>query len=434
MAATEDRIPLALPAPRLLVVEDSPSDQLIYRKTLKNFEVEFTNSGESALAKLQTEHYDLMILDYHLPFMSGEEVLNHVRDTPGLDIPIIVVTGLGSASVAVDLLKRGAFDYVTKDELHTPRIAAAVSASLERHRIDKARQIAEAELRRRKDELESALRRLQEAQAQLVQSEKMASLGQLVAGVAHEINNPLAYVSNNLAVLDRDVRSLAELIKAYRIHLGENVPESIRETEERIDINYTTENLDRLLSSSKNGLKRVREIVAGLRDFSRLDEAEIKQIDPNESIKVTVEMIRYHVKHKGLTLRLELEELPPTYCYPGKLNQVFLNLLMNAVQAIDIDTGVITITSHADYDRKEIQFEVRDNGPGVPEKLQSKIFDPFFTTKPQGVGTGLGLWITYNIIKEHHGRIELDSVQGNGACFRVVIPMRDEVNVAIVKK
>ncbi len=415
-----------VPAPRLLVVEDSPTDQVIYRRTLRDFQVEFASSGESALTRLASEPFDLMILDYHLPRMNGEEVLSEVRDKLGLDLPIIIVTGLGSASVAVGLLKQGAFDYLTKDELHTPRVAAAVHSSLERHRLDRARIAAEAELRRRKDELETALRQLQEAQAQLVQSEKMASLGQLVAGVAHEINNPLAYVSNNLAVLDRDVRSLAELMTQYRNHLGDHLPAEIVELEERIDINYTMENLERLLSSSKQGLKRVREIVAGLRDFSRLDEAERKQIDPNEAILVTVEMVRYHVKQKGITLKLELGELPHSWCYPGKLNQVFLNLLMNAIQAVNQD-GTITIRTSLNQIQKELQFEITDDGPGIPESIRGKIYDPFFTTKPQGVGTGLGLWISYNIIvNEHEGRIEVDSALGVGTTFRVIIPIKDQ--------
>ena len=149
--------------------------------------------------------------------------------------------------------------------------------------------------------MQGALRKLQEAQAQLIQSEKMASLGQLVAGVAHEINNPLSYVTNNLAVLDRDVRQIAALMTAYRTHFGDAVPASIREVEERVDLEYTLNNLDRVLQSTRQGLQRVGEIVAGLRDFSRLDEATNKQVDPNDAVRVTVEMVRFHVRQKGST-------------------------------------------------------------------------------------------------------------------------------------
>ena len=165
--------------------------------------------------------------------------------------------------MAVDLLKQGAYDYVTKDDLHTPRVAAAVRRALDRHWLDRARRKAEDELRRRKDELETALRQLQEAQAHLVQSEKMASLGQLVAGVAHEINNPLAYVSNNIAVLDRDVRQVAAIMADYRAHCGADIPEALREAEERVDLPYTLENLDRLLQQLPAGAR------AGPRDRRR---------------------------------------------------------------------------------------------------------------------------------------------------------------------
>lgn len=409
--------------PRLLVVEDSPSDQLIYRHTLRDFDLSFADSGETGLQRLATESFDLVILDYQLPRMNGGEVLNSIRASLKLDIPVVVVTGGGSESVAVDLLKRGAYDYVTKDDLHTPRVAASVHASLKRHWLEIARHRAEEQLRVRNEELEVALRKLQEAQAQLVQSEKMASLGQLVAGVAHEINNPLSYVWNNLAVLDRDVRELAELMRLYRRECGTELPDSIREAETRIDIDYTLSNLDRLLSSSKQGLKRLREIVSGLRDFSRLDEAERKRIDPNDAVHSTIEMVRYQVRLKEITLETCLQELPPIWCYAGKLNQVLLNLLMNAIHAVE-PGGKIRVVSEPSADRSEVRFIVQDDGPGIPAAIRGKIYDPFFTTKPQGVGTGLGLWITYNIVKEHEGRIDLDTEVGRGTRFTVTLPVR----------
>ena len=218
-------IETATHAPRILIVEDSRYDQLIYQHTLRDFELVFADSGETGLERLATEGFDLVVLDFQLPRMNGDQVLARNRDELGLDLPVVIVTGGGSESVAVDLLKLGAYDYVTKDDLHTPRVAAAVRGALDRHWLDRARRKAEDELRRRKDELETALRQLQEAQAHLVQSEKMASLGQLVAGVAHEINNPLSYVSNNIAVLDRDVREITAIMAAYRDHCGASIPE-----------------------------------------------------------------------------------------------------------------------------------------------------------------------------------------------------------------
>jgi signal transduction histidine kinase len=407
---------------RVLVIEDSKADQSVYRRTLHEFQLVFADNGERGLELLAETPFDLVVLDYHLPKMNGDEVLARIRLTLDPDLPVVVVTGGGSENVAVDLIKSGASDYVTKEELHTPRVAAAVRGALERHRLELARREAQEELRRQKDELQSALRKLQEAQAQLVQSEKMASLGQLVAGVAHEINNPLSYVTNNLAVLDRDVRQITELMAAYRDHLGDDRPESIREFEEQIDINYTLANLDRLLQSTRNGLQRVSEIVGGLRDFSRLDEATNKRVDPNEAVRASVEMVRFQVRQKGIDLIVETNPLPMIDCNPGQINQVLLNLLMNAIQAIEKGAKIV-VRTRWQPDLKAIQYEVADNGPGIPEAIQGKIFDPFFTTKPIGVGTGLGLWISYKIVEEHAGKIELATEPGRGTTFTVTLPI-----------
>jgi signal transduction histidine kinase len=343
------------------------------------------------------------------------------RDDP--ELPVVIVTGGCGEDAADELLKRGASDYVTKAELHTPRVASAVRGALERHRLDLARRRAEDELGRQKDELQAALRKLQEAQAHLIQSEKMASLGQLVAGVAHEINNPLSYVTNNLAVLERDVHQIAGLMADYRHHFGDAVPSTIRETEERLDLTYTLTNLDRLLKSTHQGLSRVGEIVAGLRDFSRLVGAERKQVDPNEAVRITVEMVRFHVRQKGVDLRIDTSPLPLIWCNPGQISQVLLNLLMNAIQAVG--TGAtIALRTRSLPESGEIQYEVSDDGPGIPESIRGKIFDPFFTTKPAGVGTGLGLWITYNIVEQHQGRIDLATEPGRGTTFTITLPVR----------
>ncbi len=408
---------------RVLVIEDSKVDQLVYRRTLHEFDLEFADSGESGLERIAAERFDLVVLDFHLPRLNGDEVLARIKGGSDPELPVVMVTGGGNENVAVEMLKRGASDYVTKDDLHTPRVASAVRGALERHRLDLARRRAEDELRRRKDELETALRKLQEAQAHLVQSEKMASLGQLVAGVAHEINNPLSYVTNNLAVLDRDVGLVVKMMAAYRDHLGPALPESIAEAERDCDLDYTLSNLDRLIASTRQGLRRVGEIVAGLRDFSRLDEAEQKMIDPNDPVRTTVEMVRFHVRHREIKLEVDLAPLPQACCNPGQLNQVLLNLLMNAIQAVGPGAS-IAVRTRLEPDGSAFRYEVVDDGPGIPESVLGKIFDPFFTTKPQGVGTGLGLWITYNIVQEHGGWIEVQTAQGTGTTFVVTLPIR----------
>jgi two-component system NtrC family sensor kinase len=405
---------------RLLVVEDSPLDRSIYRQTLRQFDVEFATSGEIALGRLAVDSFDLVVLDYNLPGLDGDLILTEIRDGLRLEVPVVVVTGGGSADLAVDLFRRGATDYATKDDIASNKIVTVITRAMDRHRRDHRRAVVE--VRDEKESTEVTLRRLLETQAQLVQSEKMASLGQLVAGVAHEINNPLAYVSNNLAVLERDVRHIATLIDLYRDHFRDSLPQQILEAEQVIDLPYTLGNLDRLLKSSKQGLTRVQEIVGKLRDFSRLDEAHTKDIDPNEIIRDTLAIVRYSLLEKRIDLEVDLADLPTLLCNPGKLNQVILNIMLNAIQAVDFD-AVISIRSRLDAGAREIVFEIADTGPGIPEPIRSRIFDPFFTTKTQGVGTGLGLWVSYSIVKEHGGRIEVESREGVGSTFRIRLPL-----------
>ena len=407
---------------RVLIIEDSKADQDLLRRTLRAFDLTFADTGEEGLRLVEAESFDVVLLDYQLPGINGDLVLSLIRSGPNADVPVVVISGAGSEMIAVDLLKRGASDYVTKGELVTSRVADAVQGAVDRRAAEADRRRTEHDLRHRKDELERSFRQLQENQGRLIQSEKMAGMGQLVAGVAHEINNPLAYVGNNIAVLDRDVRQIVDLMAMYRAHLGDAVPAEIRAVEEAVDLDYALANIDRLFRSTRQGLQRVGEIVAGLRDFSRLDEAEFKQVDPNEPVRMTVEMVRYQVRQKEIELVVEIDPLPTVWCNPGRLNQVLLNLLINAIQAVGFGATITVRTRHLP-EAGEFQYEVADNGPGIPESIRDKIFDPFFTTKPQGVGTGLGLWIAYSIVQEHRGRIDLATEPGRGTSFTVTLPL-----------
>jgi signal transduction histidine kinase len=219
------------------------------------------------------------------------------------------------------------------------------------------------------------------------------------------------------------MRAVAQIMSDYRTHFGAAVPDSIRQAEERIDIDYTLGNLDRLLQSTRQGLDRLREIVANLRDFSRLDEADRKAIMPNDAVRSSLEMVRYLVRQKNIQVECDLGDLPLLWCFAGKLNQVLVNILINAIQAVP-EKGTIRLATRTNADRTEVQFLIADNGPGIPEETVVKIFDPFFTTKPQGVGTGLGLWISYNIVKEHGGRIDVTTALGEGTTFTITLPHR----------
>jgi two-component system, NtrC family, sensor kinase len=246
--------------------------------------------------------------------------------------------------------------------------------------------------------------------------------------VAHEINNPLAFIANNLAVLDRDSRFLLEILSLYeqgRSELEAARPELVRRVDDLaadFDMGYVKEHLGRLLESTRQGVKRVAEIVTNLRGFARLDRAADNQADVHEAIRTALEMIRGRLSRRGIAVEEQFGEVPPVAGSPAQLNQVFLNLLVNALHAIEEthrDDGRIAIATVA-VDG-EVTVEVADNGCGIPDDVLPHIFDPFFTTKGIGDGTGLGLSITHGMVQDHGGRLEVDSVVGQGTRFRVIL-------------
>ncbi|MEZ0266239.1 MAG: sensor histidine kinase [Phycisphaerae bacterium] len=275
---------------------------------------------------------------------------------------------------------------------------------------------------RAKDE---AMRALTDAQVRLVESEKLASLGLLVAGVAHEINNPLAFVSNNVAVLQRDVAALRELLDLYaeaRPLIDAHAPVlagRINDLTVRVDLGYVMPHLDELLTRSRHGLKRIQHIVEGLREFARLDTSDLGEVDLNAGIRSTADIIRGRATAKGVRLDLDLAPLGPVSCYPAKINQVVMHLVTNAIDACDAD-GVVTVRTA--QDGGAVLIEVTDTGCGIDPAIQQRIFDPFFTTKPPGHGTGLGLSVSHGIVADHGGTIAVRSSPGQGSTFTVRLP------------
>lgn len=270
----------------------------------------------------------------------------------------------------------------------------------------------------------------QRMQARINQAEKLASLGLLSAGIAHEINNPLAYVSNNLAVLERDFAALSEILDVHdqaRDDLLRACPDRlarIDEIAEQFDLPYLRENLGRLLTSTKQGIRRVSDIVQNLRGFTRLDQAAVDRVDLHEAIASSIEMVRGRLDRHNIALEQRRGDLPAVSCTPAQINQVVLNLLVNALQAIEAtgrDRGRIELITRQEGD--EVVLEVADDGVGIAEADLPRIFDPFYTTKPVGQGTGLGLSISHGIIRDHGGRLEVESRPGLGARFRVVLPV-----------
>jgi signal transduction histidine kinase len=264
------------------------------------------------------------------------------------------------------------------------------------------------------------------AQLALIQSEKLASLGQLAAGVAHEINNPLSFVLNNVQVLRRDVAAAMAILEIYRKArptLEQTEPHFLVEAaalEEKSDLPYLLANLDRLFDKTGEGIRRVRDIVQNLRDFVRLDKAEISDVDFNTCVDSALEIINHEIKKKSVRVEREFAKLPPVACYPHKMNQVLLNLLINAVQSCGDHGGVLTIRTRLELD--QVAIDVEDNGCGIPPEHLPRIFDPFFTTKPVGQGTGLGLSVSYGIVRDHGGSIAVSSQPSRGSLFTVRLP------------
>jgi len=285
-----------------------------------------------------------------------------------------------------------------------------------------ARAGRESELSQRHDELRRTYHRLAGAQEQLLQSEKMASIGQLAAGVAHEINNPIGYVHSNIGTLREYCASLIALIEAYTAEDPNDNPDApLRKLRERLDIDFILGDLPQLLDESREGIERVTKIVQDLKEFSHVGRDEqMRPTDLHKGLESTLNIVWNELKYK-VQLEKHYGDLPPVECHASELNQVFMNLLINAGQAI-AERGTIVLATGVDEDR--VWVSIADSGCGIPEDALQRIFDPFFTTKPIGRGTGLGLAIAYRIVAKHHGRIEVQSRPGFGSTFRVVLPVR----------
>ena len=287
---------------------------------------------------------------------------------------------------------------------------------------------AEAELLRRNRELTELNEKLSRAQEQLLQSEKLASIGQLAAGVAHEINNPISFVFSNFGTLDAYIvdllRVLAQYEEAEPFIADPAMKARIGALRKQVELDYLVEDVPVLMSESREGIERVRKIVQDLKDFSRVDGHQDWQwVDLHHGIDSTLNIVNNEVKYKADIVK-EYGAIPEVECLPSQINQVILNIVVNGAQAISGVRGRITIRTGCDG--ANVWIEIADNGSGIPKAIQSRIFDPFFTTKAIGSGTGLGLSLSYGIIQKHHCRIAVQSEPVVGSTFRIELPIQQE--------
>ena len=357
--------------------------------------------------------------------MDPQEAWKREEKAPGRESDALVGTlqNLYNEVAArnMELASRNVLLETARDELHR------ANAELDLRVRDRTAELERANGRLQEEQAaqRDLIHKLEEAQNQLLQSEKLAAIGQLAAGVAHEINNPVGFVTSNLGTLDQYVERLLCLVEAYEGLAPEVAApllqlESIRVARAEADLEYLRQDVRDLLRESRDGLSRVRRIVQDLREFSHVDEAEWQLADINAGLESTLNVAWNEIKYKAKVVR-EFSALPLVACIPAQINQVILNILVNAAQAIEVQ-GVITLRSGARDGW--VWFEVQDSGKGMTEAVRKRVFEPFFTTKPVGKGTGLGLSLSYGIISHHGGRLEVESEIGQGSTFRVWLPIK----------
>ena len=425
----------------ILIIDDSPTYLAALSQELRNqgYDVKSAPTGRDGLNEILTHNFDCVLVDLMMPYMSGFEVCRRItamRSTLENVPAVILLTGDANQGDMNRGLEAGADDFVTKAK-DLAVLRARIQALLRRRFFQEetrrivgelktkemetltalaGREAAELraamaeELVQANHDLQEANRKLKDTQAQLIQNEKIASLGQLVAGIAHEINNPLAFVVNNLFIVESGLDGLRPELES---HLTELSLTKLRKARAR-------------LGEMREGLDRVKELVRDLRIFSRLDEGELKTVDVAE----TIDSVLLLLKHR-MNTRIQVEKhYGPErmlHCYAGRLNQVVMNLISNAVDAIAGEGKIVVTTSQTP---ENFLISVRDTGAGIPDAIRSKIFDPFFTTKPIGQGTGLGLAISYGIVQDHGGSIEVQSDEGVGTAFIIKIPLGLELQRA----
>ncbi|MEH2057441.1 MAG: response regulator [Nostoc sp.] len=430
-------VPLSKPI-RILLVDDNPNNLKLLSEAIQRcgWKALMATDGESAIEQTAYAHPDLILLDVMMAGIDGFETCRRLKTDPiTQNIPVIFMTALSDSTDKVVGLEIGAVDYITK-----PFQQEEVIARLKLHlKISHLTRTLEERVQERTAELTQSLHQLQQTQLQMIQSEKMSTLGQLVAGIGHEINNPVGFVSGNLSYIEEHVNNLLRLVSLQQQKLPQPDPE-IQELVEEIDLEYLTEDLPKLLASMHQGITRLKDISLSLRTFARADISSPVEFQIHEGINSTLMLLKHRLQGKGDRPKIQIvtqyDDLPPIICYPGQLNQVFMNIIANAIDAFDelhqnhsdqeiaACPNIITITTSVDLQQQTVTICIQDNGPGMPTEVQARIFEQSFTTKSVGKGTGLGLAISYQIIVDkHNGQVNCLSMPGDGTKFIITLPM-----------
>ncbi|MEM9922797.1 MAG: response regulator [Cyanobacteria bacterium P01_D01_bin.50] len=423
----------------ILLVDDNPTNLKVLFEAIQGYgwKALMATDGESAIEQAEYAKPDLILLDVMMPpGIDGFETCRRLKANPITEnIPVIFMTALSDANDKVKGLEIGAVDYITK-----PFQQQEVIARLKLHlKLSLLTRNLEQQVQQRTTELSQSLEQLQQTQLQLIQSEKMSTLGQLVAGIGHEINNPIGFIGGNCSHIEEYINDILCLVKLQQEKLSDTDDEEIEELLEEIDLEYLIEDLPKLLASMRQGIKRLKDISLSLRTFARGDIASKVEYQIHEGINSTLMLLKHRLKDTGERPKIEIitkySELPPVTCYPGQLNQVFMNIIANAIDAFDdlyqksderiaVSPCSITITTSVDSLKKTVSICIEDNALGMPPDVQSRIFEQSFTTKPVGKGTGLGLAISHQIITDkHNGKINCLSTIGKGTKFIITLPI-----------
>ena len=398
----------------ILIVDDQKEDIELLCELIQvhGHDVLITDSGESTLKKLKTISPDLILLAVLMPGMDGFQTCQELKaNQKTKEIPVIFMTALADTADKIKGFKLGAVDYITKP-FQQEEVLARVNVQLELRNLN---------------------RQLQQSQLQLMQVEKISSLGQLGAGVAHEVKNPVGFIAGNLEHANNYIEDLIGLLHLYQKHLP-NPPQEVTKKIDAIDLDFLLEDLPKMIASMNLGIERISDIMLSLRNFSRKDSTMRKFADLHQGIDTTLMILSHRLKankvHPKIEVIKDYGDLPEVKCYPGQLNQVFMNLLSNAIdvfeEGIEKDKYFkpqIRVSTQL-IDNQSVKITIADNGYGISSEVKNNLFDTFFTTKQEGKGTGLGLSISYEIITETHGgTLECFSSKGEGTEFVIHIPI-----------